>query len=37
MVTHEPALAARAKRNIHVRDGCVSEAEEVTPAAVQTA
>jgi len=24
MVTHEPSLALRAERNIHVRDGCVS-------------
>ena len=24
MVTHEPALAARAKRNIYVRDGRVT-------------
>jgi putative ABC transport system ATP-binding protein len=37
MVTHEPALAARAKRNIHVHDGAVSTGEEVVPLTVQTA
>lgn len=30
MVTHDPGLANQAKRNIHVRDGKVSELEEVT-------
>jgi putative ABC transport system ATP-binding protein len=30
MVTHDPQLAAQAKRNIHVRDGKVSELHEVT-------
>lgn len=29
MVTHDPGLAAQAKRNIHVRDGQVSELHEV--------
>jgi len=37
MVTHEPALAARAKRNIHVRDGQVSDGEEAIHLAAQTA
>ena len=38
MVTHEPALAARAKRNIYVRDGRVTDADEATAlAAVATA
>ena len=30
MVTHEPALAARAKRNIYVRDGRVTDADETS-------
>ena len=37
MVTHEPALAARAKRNIHVRDGCVSDGKDAIHLAAQTA
>jgi len=27
MVTHDPELAARAGRNIHLKDGCVLEDE----------
>ncbi len=37
MVTHEPALAERAHRNIHVRDGQVSSAEPDIHLAAQTA
>lgn len=37
MVTHEPALAARARRNIHVRDGSVSTGEDVVSLTAQTA
>lgn len=37
MVTHEPSLAERAKRNIHVRDGQVSDGEPDLQLAAQTA
>jgi putative ABC transport system ATP-binding protein len=37
MVTHEPALAERAQRNIHVRDGQVYLGESEIHLAVQTA
>ena len=37
MVTHEPSLAERAKRNIHVRDGQVSDGELDLQLAAQTA
>jgi putative ABC transport system ATP-binding protein len=28
MVTHDPELAARAQRNVHVIDGCVTDLDE---------
>jgi putative ABC transport system ATP-binding protein len=34
MVTHEPNLAARAKRNIYVRDGRISAGESELQVAV---
>ena len=37
MVTHEPSLAKRAKRNIHVRDGRVSDSADDIHLAAQTA
>lgn len=37
MVTHEPALAERAQRNIHVRDGQVYQGESDIQLATQTA
>jgi len=37
MVTHEPSLAARARRNIHVRDGQVFDGEPELQLAAQTA
>ena len=37
MVTHEPSLAARARRNIHVRDGQVSDGEPGIHLAAQSA
>jgi len=37
MVTHEPSLAARAHRNIHVRDGEVSQSEPEIQLAAHTA
>jgi putative ABC transport system ATP-binding protein len=37
MVTHEAALATRAKRNIFVRDGSVSDGSDVHLAAVANA
>jgi putative ABC transport system ATP-binding protein len=37
MVTHEPNLAERAQRNIHVRDGCVDSGEPELQVAVASA
>ena len=37
MVTHEPSLAERAQRNIHVRDGQVYQGEPDIQLAVHTA
>ena len=37
MVTHEPSLAERAQRNIHVRDGQVFDGEPEIHLAVQSA
>lgn len=37
MVTHEPSLAERAQRNIHVRDGQVYQGEPAIQIAAQTA
>ena len=37
MVTHEPSLAERAQRNIHVRDGQVYQGEADIHLAAQTA
>jgi putative ABC transport system ATP-binding protein len=35
MVTHDPELARRAHRNIHLLDGQVSDLETVNPAAAE--
>jgi putative ABC transport system ATP-binding protein len=37
MVTHDPELAARAQRNVHIIDGQVSDLVHETPARVMTA
>jgi putative ABC transport system ATP-binding protein len=37
MVTHEPALAERAQRNIYVRDGCVSSEPNLALASAKRA